>query len=254
MKSEKTNYEITQQDFFRDGKRIAGELYLPDLPFSPLVIISHGFGGNGDHSKPYAQFFAENDIAAYVFDFIGGGEDIKSDGKMTEMSVLTEERDLGIVLDGLKENSRIDKENIFLLGRSQGGYVSSLVASERNEEIKGMVLLYPAYVIQDDVIERTNNGKHFEPLSTFLGHTVSEIYDRDAFSIDIYARMKKYTGEVLIIHGTDDQTVPIAYSCEAIETFPHARMETIEGAGHGLVGKDSDKAMRLSLDFIKNLY
>ena len=99
----------------------------------------------------------------------------------------------------LKENLQIDKENIFLLGRSQGGYVSTLVASERNKEIKGMILLYPAYVIQDDVMERTDNGKHFEPLSSFLNHTVSDIYDRDAFAIDIYARMRKYSGNVLII-------------------------------------------------------
>ena len=251
MKSEKHNYQITEQDFFRDDKRIAGELYLPDLPFCPLVIISHGFGGSGDHSKPYAEYFAKNGIAAYVFDFIGGGEDIRSDGKMTEMSVLTEEKDLNIILDGLKENLQIDKENIFLLGRSQGGYVSTLVASERGKEIKGMILLYPAYVIQDDVMERTDNGKHFEPLSSFLNHTVSDIYDRDAFTVDIYARMRKYSGNVLIIHGADDQIVPIAYSCEAIETFPHARMEIIEGGGHGFLDKDNDKAMKLSLDFIK---
>ena len=113
--------------------------------------------------------------------------------------------------------------------------------------------LYPAYVIQDDIVERTSNGKHFEPLSSFLDHTVSDICDRDAFRVDIYARMRRYSGEVLIIHGTDDQTVPIAYSCEAVETFPHARMEIIEGGGHGFIGKDNDKAMKLSLDFIKNL-
>nr|MBQ4458674.1 alpha/beta fold hydrolase [Clostridia bacterium] len=251
MKSEKINYEIIEQDFFREGKRIVGELYLPNLPFCPLVIISHGLGGNGTHSKPYAEYLAESGIASYVFDFIGGGEDIRSDGKMTEMSVLTEEKDLNIVLDGLKENPQIDKENIFLLGRSQGGYVSTLVASERSKEIKGMVLLYPAYVIQDDVMERTESGKHFEPSSTFLSHTVSDIYDRDALSVDIYARMRKYSGEVLIIHGTDDQTVPIAYSCEAIETFPHAKIEIIDGGGHGFIGKDNDKAMKISLDFIK---
>ena len=251
MNHSKTDYEIIQKDFYRDGKRIDGQLYLPNLPWCPLVIICHGFGGSRRRGIPYAQGFAENGIAAYIFEFIGGGEDIRSDGKMTEMSVLTEARDLEIILDGLKKLPEIDRNNIFLMGRSQGGYVATLVGAERKDEIKGLLLHYPAYVIQDDVIERTGNGERFEPLSSFLGHTVSDIYDRDAYSVDIYARMRRFTGTVLILHGSDDQTVPISYSYEAVETFPHADLVTIEGAGHGFENNDDLKARELSLNFIK---
>ena len=85
-KMSELKYEVKELNFYRDEKKIAGRLYLPDLPFNPLVIICHGFGGNSVHSRIYAENFAKKGIATYIFDFIGGGEDIESDGKMTEMS------------------------------------------------------------------------------------------------------------------------------------------------------------------------
>ena len=244
-------YEIRQLDFYRNGLKIDGQLFVPELPCCPLLIISHGFGGNRNHGVVYAKALAENGIAVYIFDFIGGGDDIKSDGKMSEMSVLTEAADLNIVIDGLKKLEMFDSNNIFLSGRSQGGYVSTYVASQR-DDIQAMALFYPAYVIQDDVLKRTDNGTCFVPTSTFWDHTVSDLYDRDALSIDIFASMRKYDGKVLIIHGTADDIVPISYSYKALETFPHCELVSIEKAGHGFEGEDEKKALQLILQFIKD--
>ena len=243
-------YDVLQKDFYKGDLKIDGQLFLPDQKRSALLIISHGFGGNRSRGVSYAKLFASKGIAVYVYDFIGGGPDIKSDGDMLHMSVLTEADDLRIILDGLLKMDYIDSKNVFLSGRSQGGYVSTLVASDRKEEIRGMVLLYPAYVIQDHMLELIKNGKQFEKEFEFLNNRVSDLYGKDAVSVDIFEKIREYDEDVLIIHGDADDIVPIRYSYEAVKTFPHARLEVIEGAGHGFEGEDDDRAKKLTLDFV----
>ena len=245
-------YKMQELEFLRDGKKIYGRIYLPegDGPF-PAAIMGHGFGANLSMMEGYAKSFAENGIAAYVFDFIGGGHDIKSDGKMTEMSVLTEAADMNTVLDGILALDIIDKNNIFAMGGSQGGFVATYIAGTRPEDIKGLIALYPAYVLQDDARKRTGNGTEFFDTFSVMGNTISRLYDEDALSFDIYDIMKNYKGNALLIHGTADQIVPYSYSERAVDTLPSARLITIEGAGHGFGGKDDEYATRCAIDFVK---
>ena len=114
-----SKYSVEEVGFERDGLHIYGELYLPETETPlPLVVISHGFGGNSRDVRAYAEMFAENGIAACAFDFIGGGSGSRSDGKITEMSVLTEAADLNAVIDGLMARDDIDASELYLLGGS----------------------------------------------------------------------------------------------------------------------------------------
>lgn len=54
----------------------------------------------------------------------------------------------------LKKESFVDTDHIFLLGASQGGMVSAITAAEHTKEIRGLMLLYPAFVLVDDAKER----------------------------------------------------------------------------------------------------
>lgn len=237
--------------FERDGKKIYGELYLPagEGPF-PTVIMAHGFGGQCAHNRPYAEVFAQNGIAAYIFDFIGGGNDIQSDGSTTEMSVLTEAADMTVVLEGLAAMEQVDSKNIFLAGQSQGGFVASYVAGTQPERVRGLVAIFPAYVLQNDARKRME-GRELPETEEIMGLLLGRIYAEDALSFDIYEVIENYPGPVLLIHGTDDQLVPIDYSRRAVEAFPSAELVEIEGAGHGFSGADEERAIRLSLDFVK---
>ena len=237
--------------FERNGKKIYGELYLPagEGPF-PAVIMAHGFGGQCAHNRPSAEFFSQNGIAAYIFDFIGGGNDIQSDGKTTEMSVLTEAADMAVVLEGLTAMEQIDSQNIFLAGQSQGGFVASYVAGTQPEKVRGLVAIFPAYVLQDDAKKRME-GREIPETEEIMGLLLGRVYAEDAMSFDIYDVIKNYPGPALLIHGTADQLVPIEYSRRAAEVFPSAELVEIEGAGHGFPGADEERAIRLSLDFVK---
>ena len=237
--------------FERDGKKIYGELYLPagEGPF-PAVIMAHGFGGHCAHNRPYAEVFAQNGIAAYIFDFIGGGNDIQSDGETTEMSVLTEAADMAVVLEGLAAMEQIDSQNIFLAGQSQGGFVASYIAGTQPERVRGLVAIFPAYVLQDDARKRME-GRELPETEEIMGLLLGRIYAEDAMSFDIYDVIKNYPGPVLLIHGTADQLVPIEYSRRAVEVFPAAELVELEGAGHGFGPEDEEKSIGLALEFVK---
>ena len=247
------DYHIEEVGFMRDGQSIYGKLYLPESESPlPVVIIAHGFGGNLTQVEGYAECFAENGIAAYAFDFIGGGSGSRSDGKITEMSVLTEAADMNVVMDGISAREDIDGERLFLLGGSQGGFVASYVAGTRQEDVKGLVALYPAYVLQDDAWNRTPDPENIPETMKLMGTTIGRIYNADAMSFDIYDVIKNYTRDVLIIHGTRDNIAPISYSERAVTVFPSAELVKIDGAGHGFYGKDETYSAELAVEFVKN--
>ena len=245
------SYTVEETSFLRDGKHIYGKLFLPqgEAPF-PLVILAHGFNGNCDKVEPYAAAYAENGIAACVFDFIGGGEGSRSDGSILDMSVLTEAADLNAVINSLKERKEFDPGQIYLFGRSQGGFIAAYVAEERPQDIRAMVLLFPGFVISDDMRELAPNPEEIPESVELMGATIGRTYLEDAMSVDIYEKMGDYPGDVLIFHGTADNIVPLSYSERAVKAFPSAELVTIEGAGHGFIGEDDVYVTKLSVDFV----
>lgn len=246
------NYTVQRLDFKRNEQTIAGELYLPkEMHDKALVILSHGFGANWSKTKPYAQYLASHGLAAYVFDFIGGGLDIQSDGQTTDMSVLTEAADLETVLNGFASDSRF--QSIFLFGESQGSFVSTYVAANDPKKIAGLVLLYPAFVLQDDAKKRTPHLDQLPEVQEVMGVPIGKRYTLDALSFDIYDEMKRYSGPVLIIHGSADPIVPLSYATRAEQVFPRAHLEIIPHAGHGFSGQDLRQAAQWSLGFIDKI-
>ena len=61
---ESLRFSATEVTLERDGLTIYGELLLPDTAGPlPLVILSHGFGGNHSQMSAYAEAFARHGIA-----------------------------------------------------------------------------------------------------------------------------------------------------------------------------------------------
>lgn len=227
--------------------KIKGIYYLPKKKKEnyPTVIFCHGFGSCYKFLKHHGKTLADNGIATIFFDFCGGSLLGRSDGKMTEMTVMTEVDDLKDVIDYVLTLPFVDKNNFFLCGESQGGFVSALVAAQLPNLFKGLVLWYPAFVIPDDSVKRIENGD-----DTVFGMKISPDYDKVAASIDVYNTIGNYNGPVKIIHGDNDNVVPISYSYRAEETYENASLTVIEGAAHGFSGCDSIRACGLMAHFI----
>lgn len=253
---ENTSSVITENRWLeRDGQKIYGKLFLPeetDAPL-PLVILSHGLGSDHRIMEPYAENFAENGFAAFVFDYIGGSEESMSDGSMTGMSVLTEAEDLSCILESFRSDSRFSEDEIFLFGGSQGGFISAYAAGKHPDEIAGLVLLYPAFNLQDICRKLVSDADEI-PDSVVIGeHTVGSLYIRDMLTFDIYEVLRQYPGPVLLFHGTADPYVPLAYTQRAGQVLADARVVIIEGAEHGFDGEDRNRVEREAVAFVQEI-
>lgn len=237
-------FSVEREDFSceRDGLTIKGTVFLPKGKTDcPIAVISHGFMANQMFSQIHAQNLAKMGYAAFCFDFCGGTLVGSSDGDSTDMSVLTEAEDLKAVIEFAKEQSYTDENELILLGCSQGGFVSAIVAAEMKEEVDALILLYPALCIPDDARSGEMMFAKFDPQNvpeTFWcgPMKLGRRYVTDVIDMDPYEIIHQYTGKVLIIHGNQDKTVDISYALRAVETYSQAgadvEMKIIDQGGH----------------------
>ncbi len=213
----------------RDGNRIFGMMYYNSASSrkQPVVILSHSSSLTHEAMSGYALAIAKMGYAAYCFDFCGGSDKSKSDGKTDEMTVFTEVEDLRAVVKTVKSLDYVDSSNVCLLGSSQGGLVSALLADECPDDFAGMILFYPAFNIPEMV-------KMFSGFGDFGGMmSMSEAYINSIKDFDVWSHIGKFSKPVCIIHGTADMIVPIANSEKAVGLYPSATLNKIEGANHG---------------------
>ncbi len=207
-----------------DGYQIYGKLYSQDdgCPH-PTVICSHGFTSSTIETTRFALKVAEIGMNAVAFDFCGGGFKSQSEGSFEDyMTPITETMDLKSVYEQIMTFDEVDESKIYLLGCSQGGFVSSLVSSQ--VDIAGLILIYPALCIPDDARKGSMQIMKFDPnnIPDHIGTSpmrVSGDYPRSVIKIDIYQEIVKYHGPVFLAHGTDDAIVPFSYAEKANEAY-----------------------------------
>ena len=239
-----------------DGTVLRGTFLVPDVADGetvPLVILSHGFNSTRNSCAKLALGFGQSGIASLRFDFAGSGE---SDGKSTEMSVLTEVDDLNAILDYAKTLEGIDTNHIFLLGNSMGGFVTALTAIDRQEDIAAVLLNYPAFSLPDGVrsghlmavtFDVNNIPKVIRP----DGFPVGRRFVTDVMDMDPYEKLPLCNLDVMILHGDADDMVDISYSYKAVDAYPNAVLHVMEGGGHGFAGDQLVEQIKLSVAFVE---
>lgn len=238
----------------RGKKTIYGKIFLPQSKKKekfPTVIYSHGFGGSYEYGVDYAKALAKKGYAVYCFDFCGGSPGSRSSGSTLEMSIFTEQKDLKAVIKSLKKKTYVDKNNIFLFGSSQGGAVSAITAAEHQEEIRGMILFYPAFVLVDNAKSLFQSVDEIPDTYYHMWMNVGKTYFKDLLDYDIYEDIKAYKKKVLIVHGDADDIVPLSYSRKAVKTYSSADLKIIKGAGHGFYGAEENQATKYMLSYLE---
>lgn len=228
----------------RDGLTIRGYEYRPQGEKLPIAIVCHGFMANQMTVRHYAQFLAGMGYAAFCFDFSGGSVFLgKSEGKTTDMSVITEVSDLCAVIEYAKGLEYTNPTKLLLMGCSQGGFVSALTAAKLKNQISKLVLFYPALCIPDDARRGKMMWARFDPqnipeIVQCGPMKLGRCYIADVVNMNPFDAIKGYEGDVLIVHGTADKIVSISYAEQAVEAYqaePYGRSVTyriIEGGKH----------------------
>lgn len=236
----------------RGEKRIYGVLYRPETAQGrlPLVIVSHGFGGNNQWGKPYAEVLTKRGYLVYCFDFCGGGNRSRSDGKTTEMSIFTERDDLKAVLHNLRQLPEVDTTRITLMGESQGGIVTAITAAEVEPLVHDIVLFYPAFCIPDDSRRRFPNPQDMPEEGEIWGVKLGRCYGEGLYDYDVYKVIGTFRKPVLIVHGDSDRIVPVSYSDRAAQKYHDVEYHVLHGVDHGYQGLAQWLATEFVVEFL----
>ena len=246
-------YETQELSAQRDWKEIYGVITIPQNAGDrmPAVIFSHGFGGTHSVGTQYAQALAEKGYVVYCFDFCGGSPSSQSDGSTLEMSIFTGQADLEAVISMIQGLDYVDSDNLSLMGTSQGGVVSAITGAAHPGEIRGMVLLYPAFVLVDRANELFQSRDEIPDTYYFMWMDVGKAYFEPLLDYDIYSEIAAYDKDVLLIHGDADHIVPLSYSEQALDAYPSAQLEVIPGGGHGFYGEDAQQTINYILEYLE---
>ena len=234
-------------------KRIYGRLFLPsEGKPRGAVILSHGFNSSCDSFENECRYFCGNGYAAYAFDFCGGSNMTRSGGKTTEMTVFTEREELIAVFDEI--SSEIHTDNMYLIGASQGGFVSALAAEELGDRVKAMALYFPAFVIPENWRENFKNEADIPEKFELWGVMLGKVYFtavRDFYSFESLG--KRYKNPLLIVSGDKDEVIPLSsVEYAANIAYQNGQLVIFKGEGHGFSAEKNREAMKLILDLINN--
>ena len=229
----------------RNGETsIWGEVYLPERngPM-PLIIFSHEFLQSHASGVEYGKYFAARGIAVYTFDFTNGASNGRSD--FTKVSGLTETEDLEDVLSDARTWSFVDSDQIILMGTSFGCWATTVCGIDHQDQIAGMVLLYPGLRFLEDIAS-FDSPEAVPEVWDFHGMMLGRNYVTDIWGYDIYAEMGKYKRKVLVLNGDNDPAISVPFAQHVADSFPDATFTVIPHGGHGFTGD----ALALALDRI----
>lgn len=198
-----------------------------------VAIVSHGFNGTCDFARDYFETLNSLGYIVYAMDYPCGSVHSRSDSNTMNMSVIDEKNDLKAIVRYFQHQPDIDKDNIILIGESQGGLVSALAAGELRSEISRLILIYPALCIPDNWNDRYKQEKDIPDTTNVWGIKLGRHFFEEVRKIDVYPLITKYDGPVQIIHGSKDPVVPVCYSERAMKQYKNAHLGVIPGAKHG---------------------
>jgi pimeloyl-ACP methyl ester carboxylesterase len=152
-------------------------------------------------------------------------------------------------LDYILENYNVDEENIGIFGYSMGGRIALEIGREDGNPYKAMVLLAPSAEDGSEMIgsflggEEAYNGYYEEAFSEKGYADFTTIYGQEQqLSINWFEEMKEskplenienHDGEILVLYGEMDTTVPVKESESVVSAHPNAEGVMIPNANYG---------------------
>lgn len=220
-----------------DGIRLNAKLDMPSPAEGkhPLVIVIHGFTGHMEERHIVAVSKALNEIgfATLRVDMYGHGN---SDGDFRDHTLYKWLTNALTVIDYARSLDFVT--DLYLCGHSQGGMTVMLAAAMKHDVIKGIIPLSPAWMIPEAARQGTLLGLDFDPdhipeiLPAWGNRGLGGNYVRVAQTIHVEEAIDRYTGPVLIVHGDQDEAVPVAYGIKAAERYQNCKLALIPGDTH----------------------
>jgi len=211
----------------------------------PCLIVCHGFAGTkiGGSRRfvEFARYAAKYNLSIFRFDFAGSGD---SEGDLVDLTLDGELEDLEAAIDLVTTIDGVDPIKIGLVGHCLGA-VTVIRESARNSGIYKTVAWAPftdlsgtvLRLIGEDSFSILQEGDEAE----FLYHgelmTCGPEILKQSFELDMIQEVAQVNQPLLIIHGTEDATVPLQEVKQLVEQVQMTyekppKLQIIEGAHH----------------------
>ena len=242
--------------FFKSSKghRLCGILSEPSAR-GVVNILCHGFSSSKESKTNIRleEILNNGQISTFRLDFFGHGE---SEGKFEEITISEAADDVLSAVRFLKESGYV---KIGLVGSSFGG-MASLIAASKTRDILFLALKSPVSDYMGRLVARYDEkiiqswmDKGILSVNTSGGEELRLNYSffEDAERINVYARCEKIKIPTLIVHGSEDETVPVEQSRKASAHMKNCRIEIIQGADHRYTNPDDfEKMLDLISEFV----
>lgn len=230
---------MKQDIIFQNSKEdhLQGILIDPSGDTSKLMVIMiHGFSSskNTPNFITIADFLTEKGIASFRFDIYGHGE---SDGNLEDITVSE-------AVDDAKEaiNYIMDKgyTNVALLGSSFGG-LTSIIAASQMPDLKFLILKSPVSNYEEkekttkppaELKEWKRTGQMMYEKSDGSETHIHYSFYEDFKNNDGYTFAPSIHIPTLIVHGENDEVVPVAQSIKTSKLIPDCKLIIVKSADH----------------------
>jgi 3-oxoadipate enol-lactonase len=251
-------------------KRARTTLHYEDTGSGPAVVFSHGFLMDRDMFAPQVQALAP-EFRCIAWDERGHGDTV-TEGSW---SFWDSAEDVLALIDHL------ELESAFLVGMSQGGFLSLRAALLSPERLNGLFLIdsqagaeppevLPMYkaLAEEWVTNGPNPSITDVVATTILGsaardpwvkkwmarpkESIAEPFKTLTSREDIHDRLGEISAPARVVHGTDDAAIPIDRAERLCEGLPNCEgLTLIAGGGHASNLSHPNEVNEVLLDFVR---
>ncbi|PVY41172.1 alpha/beta hydrolase family protein [Pontibacter virosus] len=238
----------------------ADATYNQDGNKKPLVLYTHGFKGFKDwgHFNLLAEYFASQGFVFIKFNFSHNGTSIDNDSDLHDMEAFgrnnfsIELEDLKSLIDlvhdeeGPLPQNELDLNRIYLIGHSRGGGSVILKAAE-DTRVRALATWAAVNNFDQrwDELEKESWKKEGVQWVTNartgirmpLYYQIVEDYLANVERLEIPKVIQKMQQPLLILHGEEDETLPVQMAHDLHTWKPDAELHLLPGADHSFGGQ-----------------
>jgi len=216
-----------------DAQRIAGKLLLPPgcRGRCPAVLFVHGWGGSQRRSIGKSKRIVTRGYACLTFNLRGHA---RTSGQRDRVTRAQNLRDIIAAYDLLVAQPEVDAAHVVVVGSSYGGYLATLLTSER--KVRALGLRAPA-MYKDDDFDRPKRQLNLDP--DLCAYRRRALAPSDNM---VLAAASRFEGDVLIAESEHDTVIPSPVIANYVHAFGAAasvRHEVLTGADHALSSEAS---------------